>query len=165
MRREAWQHADAMQWPERRARRVDSHRHPHVSNQQICAFPHRAECRRATLRRSINCARASIWAGSIETVDSHVIERIAGRVAGRQGCCLWQFGAVVPRRNPIWFASICSPIFRSRLRQVRGLACSVLVGWSIPVCSRGVVIDRPLHIGSMHVRWRDRHDTYVGRFG
>ncbi len=97
MRREAWQHAEAMQWPDRRHEewiRTD------IRTFQINKFgvPQPTS---PDSNSDIHQLREGVdWAGSIETIDSYVINESTRRVTGSQGCRVRKLGTSCAATQP-----------------------------------------------------------------
>lgn len=144
LRREAWQHAEAMQWPERRHEewiRTD------IRTFQLKKFglPAAADLdvpTGAQLREGVDLA------GAIETVDSHVTSESLEEAVKAQGVIFGSLDRLVAEQ-PELVRPYLYTAFDPDYDKFAALHAAFWSGGQFLYVPRGVVIDRPLHIGSM----------------
>jgi Fe-S cluster assembly protein SufD len=147
MRREAWRHAEAMDWPERRHEewiRTD------IRTFQINKFaPPAAVATEIEDAAAVHQLRQTVdLAGSIETIDSCLTQNSLDESLAAKGvvfCGLEQACASHPDlvRQHMYTAFDCD---KDRFAALHAAFWS---GGQFLYVPRGVVIDRPLHIGSI----------------
>jgi Fe-S cluster assembly protein SufD len=144
LRREAWQHADAMQWPERRHEewiRTD------IRAFQIGKFPLPATSVTPVADRHQLLAGVDP-AGVIETLDSCVVAESLEEAVAKQGVL---FGSLerLCREQPELVRPHLFTAFDPDYDKFAALHAAFWSGGQLLYVPRGVVIDRPLHIGSL----------------
>jgi Fe-S cluster assembly protein SufD len=147
MRREAWRHAEAMDWPERRHEewiRTD------IRTFQINKFaPPAAVATEIEDAAAVHQLRQTVdLAGSIETIDSCLTQNSLDESLAAKGvvfCGLEQACASHPDlvRQHLYTA------FDGDKDKFAALHAAFWSGGQFLYVPRGVVIDRPLHIGSI----------------
>jgi Fe-S cluster assembly protein SufD len=147
LRREAWQHAEAMDWPERRHEewiRTD------IRTFQINKFglPATAVSDAADASAVHQLRQTVDLAGSIETFDSGVTHQSLDESLAAKGVI---FGGLeqVCASHPDLVRQHLYTAFDSDHDKFAALHAAFWSGGQILYVPRGVVIDRPLHIGSV----------------
>ncbi len=145
MRRESWQHAEAMQWPERR--------HEEWIRTDIRAFQIKKFGLPATEPTvgysAINQLRDGVDpAGTIETADSYLIAESLDESLAAKGVV---FGSLsrLTLEQPELVRQFLYTTFDPDYDKFAALHAAFWSGGQFLYVPRGVVIDRPLHIGSM----------------
>jgi len=145
MRREAWQHAEAMQWPERRheewirtdirAFQINKFGLPAVSVEANASSVHQ-------LRKGIDAG------GTIETIDGCLTSESLDQSLADQGVV---FGSLsrLSAEQPDLVRRFLYTTFDPDYDKFAALHAAFWSGGQFLYVPRGVVIDRPLHIGSM----------------
>jgi Fe-S cluster assembly protein SufD len=144
LRREAWQHADAMQWPERRHEewiRTD------IRAFQLQKFPLPATAATPVADRHQLLAGVDP-AGVIETLDSCLVSESLEEAVVKQGVL---FGSLerLCREQPELVRPHLFTAFDPDYDKFASLHAAFWSGGQFLYVPRGVVIDRPLHIGSL----------------
>lgn len=144
LRREAWQHAEAMGWPERRHEewmrtdirmfRLDRYRMPTDD-------PPKLESN-AQLREGVDLA------GQMRTVDSTVVSESLDESVAEQGVV---FGSLerLCGSHPELIRPELFTVFDPDYDKFAAMHAAFLSGGQFLYVPRGVTVDRPLHIGSM----------------
>ncbi len=152
MRREAWQHAETMQWPERRHEewiRTD------IRTFQIQKYPAPVETDATSAvdvlakMESIHQLRDGVdLAGSIETFDSHLVNESIDESLVAKGVV---FGSLerIAAEHPDLVREYLYTAFDPDYDKFAALHAAFWSGGQFLYVPRGVVIDRPLHIGSV----------------
>ncbi|MEE2936908.1 MAG: Fe-S cluster assembly protein SufD, partial [Planctomycetota bacterium] len=152
LRREAWQHAESMQWPDRRHEewiRTD------IRTFQIQKYPAPVETD-ATSAVDVLAKMASIHqlrdgvdlAGSIDTFDSHLVNESIDESLAAKGVV---FGSLerIAADHPDLVREYLYTAFDPDYDKFAALHAAFWSGGQILYVPRGVVVDRPLHIGSV----------------
>lgn len=152
LRREAWQHAESMQWPDRRHEewiRTD------IRTFQIQKYPAPVETD-ATSAVDVLAKMASIHqlrdgvdlAGSIDTFDSHLVNESIDESLAAKGVV---FGSLerIAAEHPDLVREYLYTAFDPDYDKFAALHAAFWSGGQILYVPRGVVVDRPLHIGSV----------------
>src|SRR6056297_914823 len=144
LRREAWQHADAMGWPERRHEewmrtdirmfRLDRYGMP-------TSDPPKLESN-AQLREGVELA------GQMRTVDSAVVSESLDESVAEQGVV---FGSLerLCGTHPELIRPELFTVFDPDYDKFAAMHAAFWSGGQFLYVPRGVTVDRPLHIGSM----------------
>lgn len=152
LRREAWQHAETMQWPERRHEewiRTD------IRTFQIQKYPAPVETDATSAvdvvakMESIHQLRNGVdLAGSIETFDSHLVNESIDESLAAKGVV---FGSLerIAAEHPDLVREYLYTAFDPDYDKFAALHAAFWSGGQFLYVPRGVVIDRPLHIGSV----------------
>ncbi|MDA9859449.1 Fe-S cluster assembly protein SufD [Rubripirellula sp.] len=152
LRREAWQHAETMQWPERRHEewiRTD------IRTFQIQKYPAPVETDATSAvdvlakMESIHQLRDGVdLAGSIETFDSHLVNESIDESLVAKGVV---FGSLerIAAEHPDLVREYLYTAFDPDYDKFAALHAAFWSGGQFLYVPRGVVIDRPLHIGSV----------------
>ena len=158
MRREAWQHAEAMQWPERRSEewirtdiRVFQINKFHLPLGVGSGIGQGADSDAVAsddvsgahqLREGVDLA------GSIETLDSHVISESLDPDLAARGVV---FGSLerICETHPEFVRKFLFTAVDPDYDKFAALHAAVWSGGQFLYVPRGVVLDRPLHIGSV----------------
>ena len=150
MRREAWQHGSAMQWPERR--------HEEWIRTDIRAFqigkysvPTGSDQGESTLadREQVHQLLQDVeLAGRIETVDSQVVSERLDESTAARGVV---FGSLsrLSETHPDLIRQHLFTAFDPDEDKFAALHAAFWSGGQILYVPRGVVLDRPVHIGSI----------------
>ncbi|MCG8649109.1 MAG: Fe-S cluster assembly protein SufD [Pirellulales bacterium] len=143
LRREAWQHAAAMQWPDRRHEewiRTD------IRTFQIHKFgvPGQAATANPATPQLLSGVEL---AGAIETVDSQVVNQSLDEAYAAQGVV---FGSLeqLCAENPDLVRKFLFTVFDADYDKFAALHAAFWSGGQFLYVPRGVTVDRPLHIGS-----------------
>lgn len=145
MRREAWQHADAMEWPQRRHEewiRTD------IRTFQINKFSVPADPTTVDAANIHQLREGVDTAGVIETVDSCVTAQSLDDKLAAKGVV---FGSLeeVAATHPDLIRKYLFTKFDPDYDKFAALHAAFWTGGQFLYVPRGVVIDRPLHIGSV----------------
>ena len=152
VRREAWQHAEAMQWPDRRHEewiRTD------IRTFQIQKYPVPAQVDAAAKvdvpveMESIHQLRSGVdLAGAIETFDSQLVSESLDESLAEKGVV---FGSLerLAAEHPDLVRQYLFTAFDPDYDKFAALHAAFWSGGQFLYVPRGVVIDRPLHIGSV----------------
>lgn len=147
MRREAWQHASAMQWPERRHEewiRTD------IRTFQINKFgmPTAAAAPDTKVSQVHQLMDGVDLAGSIETLDSAVTRHSLDTKLSEQGVV---FGSLeqICQSHPDLVRPVLYSLFDPDYDKFAALHAACWSGGQFLYVPRGVVIDRPIHLGSV----------------
>jgi len=144
LRREAWQHADAMDWPHRRqeewmrtdirAFRIDRYGLPAAESRNVEFV--------SQLREGVD------FCGEIRTIDSHVISESLDEDLVAKGVV---FGSLekICETHPELVRPVLFTAFDPDYDKFAALHAAFWSGGQFLYVPRGVVIDRPIHIGSM----------------
>jgi Fe-S cluster assembly protein SufD len=145
MRREAWQHAEAMQWPERRSEewiRTD------IRAFQINKFAV-PEATSPHSNSDIHQLREGVeLGGSIETFDSYVIHESLDESLAAKGVLFGSLEQLCASQPELIRKYLCT-CFDPDYDKFAALHAAFWSGGQFLYVPRGVVIDRPLHIGSI----------------
>ncbi|MGB0599596.1 MAG: Fe-S cluster assembly protein SufD [Rubripirellula sp.] len=152
LRREAWQHAETMQWPDRRHEewiRTD------IRTFQIQKYPAPVDTDATSAvdvlakMESIHQLRDGVdLAGSIETFDSHLVNESIDESLAAKGVV---FGSLerIAAEHPDLVREYLYTAFDPDYDKFAALHAAFWSGGQFLYVPRGVVIDRPLHIGSV----------------
>ncbi|TWU47502.1 FeS cluster assembly protein SufB [Rubripirellula tenax] len=148
MRREAWQHADAMQWPERRAEewiRTD------IRAFQIKKFsaPNAAAKVASVDTGAVHQLIEGVeLGGSIETVDSCITAENLDPALAAKGVV---FGSLerIAAEHPDLVRKYLFTAFDPDYDKFAAVHAAFWSGGQFLYVPRGVVVDRPIHIGSV----------------
>lgn len=148
MRREAWRHADAMAWPERRAEewiRTD------IRAFQIKKFgvPGAGDVVAATDYSSVHQLMHGVdLAGSLETVDSVITHETLDEAVAAKGVV---FGSLerIAAEHPELVRAHLFTAFDPDYDKFAALHAAFFAGGQFLYVPRGVVIEQPIHIGSI----------------
>jgi Fe-S cluster assembly protein SufD len=146
MRRDAWQHADAMQWPERRHEewiRTD------IRTFQLNKFGVPLEYLAGeSLAQHHQLIEGVDAAGLIETFDSHVVAESLDEALVAKGVV---FGSLerLCQTHPDLIRRYLFTKFDPDYDKFAALHAAFWSGGQFLYVPRGVVIDKPLHIGSV----------------
>lgn len=145
MRREAWQHAEAMNWPDRRHEewiRTDI-RAFQISKFGLPATQTNAETTSVhQLREGVDAA------GVIETIDSYLVSESLDPSLAAQGVVFGSLSRLCAEQ-PELIRQYLYTAFDPDYDKFAALHAAFWSGGQFLYVPRGVVIDRPLHIGSM----------------
>lgn len=144
MRREAWQHAEEMAWPERRHEewiRTD------IRAFQINKFGLPASAAQSDIPLVHQLRDGVDLAGTIETLDSFVTNESLDESLAAQGVV---FGSLsrLSAEQPELIRQFLFTAFDPDYDKFAALHAAFWSGGQFLYVPRGVVIDRPLHIGS-----------------
>ncbi len=144
LRQDAWHHAEQMQWPERRHEewiRTD------IRAFQILKYGLPATSVDSYTTRHQMLAGVDV-AGAMETVDSHVVSESLDPELADKGVA---FGSLqrLARQCPELVRPHLFTAFDPDYDKFAALHAAFTTGGQFLYVPRGVVIDRPLHIGSM----------------
>ena len=150
MRREAWQHAEAMQWPERRHEewiRTD------IRTFQIKKFHlplgTDSEAVSTTAMAEAHQLRSGVEvAGAIETLDSRVINQSLDPALRDRGVVFGSLEEICGTHGDLVREHLFS-LFDPDYDKFAALHAALWSGGQFLYVPRGVVLDRPLHIGSV----------------
>lgn len=143
LRREAWQHASEMAWPDRREEewirtdirvfQIEKYGLPATESQDV---PPRAQ-----LREGVD------FGGNIETVDSHIISEDLDPELAAKGIV---FGSLerICKENPEAVRPFLYTVFDPDYDKFAALHAAFWSGGQFLYVPRNVVIDKPLYIGS-----------------
>lgn len=145
MRREAWQHAEAMQWPERRSEewirtdirtfQINKFGVPEPTSPQPTSGLHQ-------LREGVELG------GSIETFDSYVINESLDESLAAKGVVFGSLEQLCASQPELIRKYLCT-CFDPDHDKFAALHAAFWSGGQFLYVPRGVVIDRPLHISSV----------------
>lgn len=144
LRREAWEHADAMQWP---GRRDEEWIRTDIRTFQLKKFgvptgePVAVDCQ-PQLRAGVDLG------GSIETVDSHVISENLDESLAAKGVIFGSLERLAEEHGDLIRQHLFTA-FDPDHDKFAALHAAFWSGGQFLYVPRGVVIDRPLHIGSV----------------
>ena len=150
MRREAWQHGSAMQWPERRheewirtdirAFQIGKFSVPSDTDQRDSGVVEREQVHQ--LLQDVELA------GRIETVDSKVVSENLDEAVAERGVV---FGSLsrLSKTHPELVRKHLFTAFDPDEDKFAALHAAFWSGGQILYVPRGVVLDRPVHIGSI----------------
>ena len=150
MRREAWQHASEMQWPERRheewirtdirAFQIGKYEVPIASGQTGSSIADREQVHQ--LLQDVELA------GSLETVDSDVVSEHLDDSAANRGVV---FGSLarISKTHPDLIRKYLFTAFDPDEDKFAALHAAFWSGGQVLFVPRGVVLERPIHIGSI----------------
>ncbi len=144
LRREAWQHADAMSWPNRRDEewmRTDI-RAFQIQKFALTSAPNSYSPMAHQLTGGVDLA------GAVETIDSHTVSETIDRQLAAKGVL---FGSLerMCREHAEQVRPFLFSLFDPDYDKLAALHAAFWTGGQILYVPRGLVIDRPLHIGSM----------------
>ena len=144
LRREAWQHADAMDWPQRRHEewmRTDIRTFRIAKYSPPVGDPPELESA-AQLREGVELG------GAIRTVDSQVVSESVDDDLASRGVV---FGSLerLSESHPELVRPSLFTVFDSDYDKFAAVHAAFWSGGQFLYVPRGVTIDRPLHIGSM----------------
>jgi Fe-S cluster assembly protein SufD len=145
MRREAWQHADAMQWPERRHEewiRTD------IRAFQISKFGLPATDGGTEVAPMHQLLSGVDTGGAIETIDSYVTSESLDESLAAKGVVFGSLSRLCAEQ-PDLIRQYLYTAFDPDYDKFAALHAAFWSGGQFLYVPRGVVIDRPLHIGSM----------------
>jgi Fe-S cluster assembly protein SufD len=151
MRREAWRHAAEMQWPQRRHEewiRTDI-RAFQIEKFSLPLATSAADAQLAMTSQAAHQLMAGVdLAGSIETVDSQIKSEQVDESLTRQGVV---FGSLsrLSAEQPELIRRYLYTAFDPDYDKFAALHAAFWSGGQFLYVPRGVVIDRPLHIGSI----------------
>ncbi len=144
LRRDAWQHADAMQWPDRRAEewiRTDIR----TFQLQKYGLPATQPVKHDSMHQLLDGVDV---AGAVETVDSCLVSESLDESYAAQGVVFGSLERLCAERpeliRPHLFTAV-DPDYD----KFAALHAAFWAGGQFLYVPRGVIIDRPLHIGSM----------------
>lgn len=150
LRRDAWQHAEAMQWPDRRdeewirtdirAFQINKYKIP--ADQGSAAVDPERVAQTHQLRNGVDLA------GGIETLDSVVLNESLDPELAKQGVV---FGSLdrLATTHPELVRKFLFSNFDSDYDKFAALHAASWSGGQFLYVPRGVTVDRPLHIGSV----------------
>ncbi|MFK8114292.1 MAG: Fe-S cluster assembly protein SufD [Rubripirellula sp.] len=146
MRREAWQHAEAMQWPERRHEewiRTD------IRTFQIKKYGAPMASTPESDLASVHQLREGVdTAGLIETYDSSVVSESLDESLAAQGVVFGSLDRLSETHGDL-IRKFLFTNFDADYDKFAALHAAFWSGGQFLYVPRGVVIDRPLHIGSV----------------
>ncbi|NND96056.1 MAG: Fe-S cluster assembly protein SufD [Pirellulaceae bacterium] len=144
LRREAWQHADAMDWPHRRSEewirtdirvfQLKKYGLPALSCPDIAPKPQ--------LKEGVDLG------GSIETADSYVVSESLDESLAAKGVVFGNLSRLSVEHSDLIRAHLFTA-FDPDYDKFAALHAAFFSGGQFLYVPRGVVIDKPLHIGSM----------------
>ena len=144
LRRESWHHSDAMAWPERRHEewiRTDI-RAFQISRFGLPATEAKEVPSKAQLREGVDLA------GSIETVDSYVVSESLDPELARKGVVFGDLSRIC-QEHPDAVRPFLYTVVDPDSDKFAALHAAFWSGGQVLYVPRGVVIDRPIYIGSM----------------
>ena len=144
LRREAWQHAQEMQWPQRR--------HEEWIRTDIRAFQLHKYGLPANSAASFTARHQLLEgvdvAGAIETVDSYLISESLDPQLAEKGVAFGSLQRLANERPDLVRPHLFT-VFDPDYDKFAALHAAFFAGAQFLYVPRGVVIERPLHIGSM----------------
>ncbi len=150
LRREAWRHADAMKWPERRHEewiRTDI-RTFQINKFSVPAVEHVDEAVGPAVSE-LHQLRAGVeLAGSIETYDSRFLSESLDPALEKQGVVFGNLERIC-ESHPELVRQHFQTLFDADYDKFAALHAAFFAGGQFLYVPRGVVIDRPIHIGSV----------------
>ncbi len=150
MRREAWQHGSAMQWPERRHEewiRTDI-RAFQIGKYSVPTGPDQGESTLADREQVHQLLQDVELAGRIETVDSKVVDESLDATAAEKGVVFGSLSRLC-KTHPDLVRQHLFTAFDPDEDKFAALHAAFWSGGQILYVPRGVVLDRPVHIGSI----------------
>ncbi|MGI9465855.1 MAG: Fe-S cluster assembly protein SufD [Rubripirellula sp.] len=150
MRREAWQHGSAMQWPERRHEewiRTDI-RAFQIGKYSVPTGPDHGESTVADREQVHQLLQDVELAGRIETVDSKVVGESLDESAAKRGVVFGSLSRLC-KTHPDLVRQHLFTAFDPDEDKFSALHAAFWSGGQILYVPRGVVLDRPVHIGSI----------------
>ncbi|MAI73755.1 MAG: Fe-S cluster assembly protein SufD [Rhodopirellula sp.] len=150
MRREAWQHGSAMRWPERRHEewiRTDI-RAFQIGKYSVPAGPDQGESTVADREQVHQLLQDVELAGRIETVDSKVVGENLDEAAAQRGVVFGSLSRLC-KTHPDLVRKHLFTAFDPDEDKFAALHAAFWSGGQILYVPRGVVLERPVHIGSI----------------
>ncbi len=127
-------------------RRVDSNGHSYLSDQQIrCSRTNESTTR---LRAFISCERASNWADRLKPSTAYVISESLDESLAAKGVVFGSLERLCASQPELVRKYLCT-CFDPDYDKFAALHAAFWSGGQFLYVPRGVVIDRPLHIGSV----------------
>lgn len=148
LRREAWKHAEAMQWP---SRRDEEWMRTDIRTFQIGKFaaPHASETNSAIAGQDFHQLTQGVdLAGSLETVDSQITSQSFDETLKEKGVI---FGSLAQAciDHPEIVRQFLFTAFDPDYDKFAALHAAFFDGGQFLYVPRNVVIDKPIHIGSV----------------